>query len=497
MKLISALMMATAVVTVADAQITVHDAGRFQGDTTLYCEPYRPGYHFTPAHRWIGDPCGLIKADGHYRGYSWGAASTDDLVHWREINRDAILGRPEGIAPFTGSVVVDRDNTAGEGAGTYTAVFTSFDRDSKIQAQVVAFSDDGGDTFQYYEGNPVIDISSTEFRDPTVIWYPEGQKWIMAVAKALDKKVSFYESPDLKQWTWLSDFGPMGDNEKSWECPDLFQVEVEETGERKWVLLVSVNWAREQYFVGDFDGVQFIPDKPYSEPLYVDEGLDYYASRVFQDFDDAQGDVFTLGWVNTWDYAQQAPSQWGKGLWSLPRKYTLYSTADGLKLRQTPVKALETLRGDVQSFTCKANCGRTPLPEISAMDNCYELDVELIPSDGDVAGLNLCCGEGRKVGIIYDAASGYLIIDRLNSTPEDLPKFSRMASCKVADGNNAPLEMKIFVDNTTIEIFADGGKKVFTLLTYAAPGQAGAECFSLNGNTEFRIKAWPIKNIWR
>ncbi len=497
MKLFAMLMMATTVVTVADAQISVHDAGRFQCDTTLYREPYRPAYHFTPAHRWIGDPCGLIKADGCYRGYSWGAAATDDLVHWHEINQDAILGRPDVIAPFTGSVVVDRNNTAGEGYGTYAAVFTSFDHDSKIQAQAVAFSSDGGDTFQYYDGNPVIDISSTEFRDPTVIWYKEGKKWIMAVAKALEKKVSFYESPDLKQWTWLSDFGPMGDNEKSWECPDLFQLEVEATGERKWVLLVSVNWAREQYFVGDFDGVQFIPDKPYSEPLYVDEGLDYYASRVFQDYDDDHGDVYTLGWVNTWDYAQQAPSRWGKGLWSLPRKYTLYSTADGLKLRQAPVDALTTLRGDMHQFAGKVTCGCTPLPEVSAMDNCYELDVRIVPSEGDVSGLNLCCGEGRKVDVIYDAASGYLIINRLNSTPEILPKFSRMVSCKVTEGGNTPLEMKVFVDKTTIEIFADGGKRVFTLLTYAAPGQDSAECFSINGNTEFLINAWPIKSIWR
>ena len=105
------------------------------------------------------------------------------------------------------------------------------------------------------------------------------------MAKALEKKVAFYESDDLRNWTWTSDFGPMGDNEKSWECPDLFQLTVEESGQKKWVLVVSVNWAREQYFVGDFDGKRFIPDRPDASPLYVDDGLDYYASRVFQDYD--------------------------------------------------------------------------------------------------------------------------------------------------------------------------------------------------------------------
>lgn len=249
-------------------------------DSALYHEPYRPQYHYTPAHRWIGDPCGLLRHGGRYLGYCWGAAETPDLVHWTEINREAILGLPDNISPFTGSVVVDRDNTAGWGEGALVAAFTSFDKDSKKQSQSVAFSHDGGKTFRYYDLNPVIDTWSTEFRDPTVIRYAPSGKWVMAVAKALEKKVAFYESDDLRNWTWTSDFGPMGDNEKSWECPDLFQLTVEESGQKKWVLVVSVNWAREQYFVGDFDGKRFIPDRPDASPLYVDDGLDYYASRT-------------------------------------------------------------------------------------------------------------------------------------------------------------------------------------------------------------------------
>ena len=261
---------------------------------TLYQEKYRPQYHYTPRHGWIGDPSGLIRYDGKYRAYSWGAVESDDLVHWNEINRHSIKEMPENISSFTGSVVVDKDNTAGWGENAVVAAFTSYDKGSKKQSQSVAFSHDGGKTFRYYDQNPVLDIWSTEFRDPTVIRYEPTGKWVMAVAKALNKKVAFYESDDLKHWTWTSDFGPMGDNEKSWECPDLFQVTVEETGEKKWVLLVSVNWAREQYFVGDFDGKKFIPDAPDAEPLYVDHGLDYYASRSFQQYDEPKDDnVYT------------------------------------------------------------------------------------------------------------------------------------------------------------------------------------------------------------
>lgn len=246
MKTPSSIIILTAM---AAAPITAAALTPEAADSALYHEPYRPQYHYTPAHRWIGDPCGLLRHGGRYLGYCWGAAGTPDLVHWTEINREAILGLPDNISPFTGSVVVDRDNTAGWGEGALVAAFTSFDKDSKKQSQSVAFSHDGGKTFRYYDLNPVIDTWSTEFRDPTVIRYAPSGKWVMAVAKALEKKVAFYESDDLRNWTWTSDFGPMGDNEKSWECPDLFQLTVEESGQKKWVLVVSVNWAREQYFV--------------------------------------------------------------------------------------------------------------------------------------------------------------------------------------------------------------------------------------------------------
>ena len=464
---------------------------------TLYQEKYRPQYHYTPRPGWIGDPSGLIRYDGKYRAYSWGAVESDDLVHWNEINRHSIMEMPENISSFTGSVVVDKDNTAGWGENAVVAAFTSYDKGSKKQSQSVAFSHDGGKTFRYYDQNPVLDIWSTEFRDPTVIRYEPTGKWVMAVAKALNKKVAFYESDDLKHWTWTSDFGPMGDNEKSWECPDLFQVTVEETGEKKWVLLVSVNWAREQYFVGDFDGKKFIPDAPDAEPLYVDHGLDYYASRSFQQYDEPKDDnVYTLGWVNTWDYAPTAPTSWGKGIWSIPRNFTLYKTDGGLRLRQRPIKALESLRGKPVRINRSLKPGVYPLPAVAAMDNMYELDLDIKGKGNDVCGLNLCMGDGRKVAVSYDVASGYLTIDRTNSTDANIPKFERMCTAEVPaiDGK---LNLRIFVDKSTVEIFAQDGRRVFTLLTFAAPDQTGIELFSQRGTTDVRLTAWPLKSIWK
>lgn len=465
-------------------------------DTTLYNESYRPQYHFTPAHRWIGDPCGLVKHDGKYMGYSWGAAETVDLIHWRELNDHAIKGVPSGVATFTGSVVVDRNNTAGYGDGAMIAAFTSFDEKSKNESQSIAFSHDGGVTFDYYDLNPVIDIWSTEFRDPTVIWDDKTGKWVMLVAKALEKKVAFYRSDDLKHWEWMSDFGPMGDAERSWECPDMFMVPVEGSNARRWVLVVSVNWAREQYFVGDFDGTRFIPDWPDSAPQYVDSGLDYYASRVFQDYDDPEGEVCTLGWVNTWDYAQAAPGNWGKGVWSIPRKLSLYAASDGMRLRQQPVDALKSLRESPVTLNKKLRAGVCDLPAVSAMGNVYELDAEITVDRGadDVAGLNLCCGDGRKVVVSYDSASQYLTVDRRNVADVVLPKFDRIAFDRVPMKDNR-VRLRILVDRSTIEIFANNGEHVFTLLTYPGDTQTGVEVFSLRGRSRVDMTAWPLKSI--
>lgn len=469
--------------------------GRAESPEPLYRETYRPQYHFTPAHRWIGDPCGLIRHNGLYRAYSWGAATSADLVHWTEINDHAILGLPEGTAAFTGSVVADTAGTAGFGRGTLVAAFTSFDEASRKQSQSIAFSHDGGDTFICHDGNPVLDIWSTEFRDPTVIWDAARSRWIMLVARALEKKVAFYASPDLRQWEWLSDFGPLGDSEKSWECPDMFRLRAAD-GTEKWVLLVSVNWAREQYFIGEFDGTKFTAD-PLPYPLYVDHGLDYYASRVFQDSAGTEAPVYTIGWLNTWHYAQQAPTAYGKGIWSIPRRYSLVETAGGFRLAQTPAEALRKLRGKPFAMSRRLVAGVRRVPEVSRMGNTYELDVTFSQLDLLPAGIFFCEGDGKRVTLTYDPASRHITLDRTGSTPADIPKFSRSALCALPDDLPSDrLRLRCFVDKSTVEIFVDDGRAVLSLLTYAGNAQTGMSVFSLGGKPKIELIAWPLQSIW-
>lgn len=465
-------------------------------DIPVYTEKWRPQYHYSPAHRWIGDPCGLVHFNGKFHAYCWGAAESDDLIHWQEINREAIKNLPKGISPFTGSVVVDRDNTAGYGKNAFIAAFTSFDQASKKQSQSIAFSHDEGKTFQYYDLNPVIDTWSTEFRDPTVIWDENNGRWVMLVAKALEKKVAFYSSDDLKHWVWMSDFGPEGDNEKSWECPDMFQLPVEGTDIKKWVLVVSVNWAREQYFVGEFNGTEFIPDTKFQEPLYIDAGLDYYASRAFQDYDGTLGDVCSIGWVSTWDYAQHVPTEYGKGVWSLPRELTLKNTENGYRLLQKPVTALEGLRGVPFTLNRRIKPGLTNLDAVAEMDNQYEIQAEFSFGSDNTFGFNLCAGEDRHLSLSYDTKTNALVLDRSNASEVVIPKFERIAYAKVVPVDNK-LCLDIFVDKSVVEVYVNGGECVMTALVFPSYDDCKAELFSLKGDTSVRLTAYPISSIWK
>lgn len=474
-------------------------SGYSQKDTVpaaTYKEKYRPQFHYTPASRWMGDPSGLIKFNGKYRAYNWGASESDDLVHWQEINNHAIQNMPSGIAAFTGSTVIDRNNSAGYGENAEIAMFTMFDRETKKQAQAMAFSIDGGNTFQYYDLNPVLDIWSTEFRDPTVIFDEKTGKWIMAVAKALEKKVAFYASDDLKYWEWLSDFGPLGDSDRSWECPDIFKLPVDgNRNNEKWVLVVSVNWAREQYFIGEFNGREFIADEPDVYPLYIDSGLDYYASRVFQDYDSKDASVYTLGWVCTWDYANLQPSEWGKGIWSIPREYSLKTTKEGIRLFQTPLPSLVQLREKPFRLDRKLKEGVFPIQAIGKMDNCYELSVEFDIKGEEPFGFYLCEGECRRLTLNYDPAAACLTLFRNNVSDVEIEKFERVANCKIKPVDGV-LKLNIFIDKATAEIFVNDGEAVMTCLTYPGENQTGVSLFSLNNKTSVSLTAWPLRSIW-
>ncbi len=463
---------------------------------SLYKETYRSQYHFSPKQGWIGDPSGLMYYQGKYHMFWWGKAESTDLVHYEQVSPHVMKDGPK-ISYFTGSAVIDKENTAGYGKGAYIAAYTIFEPESKKQSQGISFSHDGRE-FHYYDGNPVIDLWSTEFRDPTVIWHEPTRKWVMVVAKALEKKVKFYTSNDLKHWTWVSDFGPSGDSEKSWECPDLFQLSVDgNPNNKKWVLLVSVNWAKEQYFVGDFDGTTFkLMENHPTEPLYVDKGLDYYASRTFQDFDGTLTTKPSLGWIATWDYVPHVPTEYGKGFWSIPRNLALKTYKEGVRMTQTPIEALQVLRQEPVKLKKTLPVGTSALKEFAPKQNVYELDATFTTAVSNTFGFNLCVGDGRKVVVSYDTDSHTLMVDRTNCSDVEIPKFKRLAHTQVepVDGK---LRLHIYVDKSSVEIFTNDGKDVLTLLTYPSETQTGIEIFSLRRGTKLEMSAWRLNSIWK
>ncbi|HVU07442.1 MAG TPA: glycoside hydrolase family 32 protein [Verrucomicrobiae bacterium] len=248
---------------------------------SYYTEPFRPQFHFTPEKNWMNDPNGLVYYEGEYHLFyqynpfgdkwghmSWGHAVSHDLIHWKHL--PLALAEENGVMIFSGSAVVDWKNTSGFGkngnppiVATYAGNYTQ----KPLQNENIAYSNDRGRTWTKYSGNPVIDIGSKDFRDPKVFWHEPTKRWIMVVALSADHKIRFYASPNLKQWTSLSDFGPAGATSGVWECPDLFPLPVNfDTNQIKWVLIVGVGSGAPaggtgvQYFIGNFDGTNFTQD---------------------------------------------------------------------------------------------------------------------------------------------------------------------------------------------------------------------------------------------
>ena len=270
-------------------------------DPAPYSETYRPQFHFSPKSGWIGDPDGLIHHRGKYHLFWWGHAESTDLVHWEE-KPYPMKGGDGSFTYYTGSVIVDEANTSGmgrDGKAPLIAVYTANHRATRRQTQCLSASLDG-ESFQYFAGNPVLDIGSTAFRDPDVFWHEPTRRWIMAITLPIERKVHFYGSGDLKSWTFLSEFGPIGARDQLWEVPNLLRLPLDGDGSKpKWVLVCGMGPNKAQFFVGDFDGSRFRIDPVQHAFLTTGAGL---PGEVFADFEapdyagwTPEGDAFGTG----------------------------------------------------------------------------------------------------------------------------------------------------------------------------------------------------------
>jgi sucrose-6-phosphate hydrolase SacC (GH32 family) len=235
--------------------------------STYFNEQWRPRYHLTPIKGWVNDPTALVYVNGLYQVNKRMAVSRD-LIHWKRSDRKNLYNQKDSVGEMSGSAVLDVNNTSGfgkNGKPPLVSIYSGLRFRDIRQFQCISYSNDEGLTWTKYDRNPVIDIGSTEFRDPQVFWYPAENKWLMVVAWADKRKIRFYSSPNLKEWTFLSDFGPAGADNGVWECPDFFPLPVDDNKQNiKWVLETSVQPAGGQYFLGSFDGKTFVVDENFN-----------------------------------------------------------------------------------------------------------------------------------------------------------------------------------------------------------------------------------------
>lgn len=451
-------------------------------------EAWRPRMHFTPARHWINDPNGLVVLDGRYHAYfqhnpsgsiwgeiGWGHAVSDDLAHWQELPL-ALPATAEEMA-FSGSIVVDHDNLSGlagpdQAGPVLLAYYTRFDRQSLVQSQCLAFSRDGGQSFERWSGNPLLDIGSTEFRDPYVFHHAASNRWVMLVVLALECKVEVYVSEDLLRWEKASTFGPAGASvDTIWEVPVLVEVPVHgKPDQSRWVLFVSINggtrWGGSgvQYYVGDFDGERFVLDDsdPTDTVRWVDHGRDFYAPLNFAG---APGEhPLWLGWMSNWSYARDVPTAPWRGQFSIAREISLVNRGGRLTLAQAP-QVRATLPAPV--LTCAGQTAKQVAEQVAGMDlrgRHWRVRVKAAHADlRQPLLMNFFTGAGDPVRVGYDTVSDSYVVDRRSAQPHFAGDSEIHAVPR--DRGLDSVEFEVWVDGCTVELFADGGTAVISDLT--------------------------------
>lgn len=444
-------------------------------------EKYRPLYHHTPAYGWMNDPNGMFYKDGVWHLYfqhnpygstwgnlSWGHSTSTDLVHW-QYEGDPVMPDAWGLI-FSGSSVVDTDNTAGFGPGAIVAFYTSAKSTpwGDVQMQSMAYSTDGGKSFTRYEGNPILTSTERDFRDPKVFWYAPGKHWVMMLA--VGQQMQIFSSKNLKEWKHESDFGlKQGAHGGVWECPDLVELPVEGTKEKRWVLICNLNpggpfgGSATQYFVGTFDGKKFTNQYP-TKTKWMDYGKDHYATVTFSNAPD--GRCVALGWMSNWQYAAVVPTKQYRSANTIARDLTLYRQGGDLLLKSAPSKEIEAARKDMKSLK-KFNVSDAYSIDNLLDDNngAYEIEMEIRNNGAEKIVFTLLNGKGESVVMYYDAATRQFVMDRSNSGETSFSRdFPAMTVAPAPGGDEFAL--RLFVDRSSIEAFVDGGKSVMTNIVF-------------------------------
>lgn len=489
-----------------------------------YDEQYRPQFHFSPPEAWMNDPNGMVFHDDEFHLFyqyypdstvwgpmHWGHAVSGDLVHWKHL--------PVALAPdtlgyiFSGSAVVDEKNTTGFGTEDnppLVAIFTHHEPElasadlGDYQYQSLAYSLDNGRTWEKYSGNPVLRNQGDEpdFRDPKVFWYQDGQAWIMILA--VKDHVELYTSPDLKEWTYLSDFGQnIGAHGGVWECPDLFPL-TSPGGETKWVMLVSINpgglhgGSGTQYFVGDFDGTSFTTDFDSTAVRWLDYGADNYAGVTWSGVPAQDGRRLFVGWMSNWEYAEVVPTEKWRSAMTVPRELTLRSHPDkGWLVASQPVKELNELvesRTKLTKQLIKGMAGFSDYVDKGIFR--VSLDLVRIAENHDFV-FTFSNNKAQKLNIGYNPVKEVFFVDRLSAGIDDFnSKFGVVHEVPFYQASDT-MHLDLLVDHSSIEIFVNRGELVMTELVFPTSPYMNFVVDTKNQALLLNGEIAELKSIWK
>lgn len=489
-------------------------------------EPHRPLYHFTPDSMWMNDPNGLVYFDGEYHMFyqyhphstvwgpmHWGHAISTDLVLWEH---QPVALYPDSLGwIFSGSAVADHHNTSGlgrEGVTPLIAIFTYHNSkleqagSSQYQYQGLAYSLDKGRSWIKYAGNPVLaNPGIKDFRDPKVTWHEPTKKWIMTLAVA--DHVRFYASPDLINWTLQSEFGKeIGAHGGVWECPDLFELPVDNNpAAKKWVLLVSINpggpngGSATQYFTGHFDGTAFVPET--TEIRWVDYGKDNYAGVTFDGISEADGRRIAVGWMSNWQYATKVPTQAWRSAMTVPRSMHLTDKGGIGYLSSQPVAELNRLRGDLITLESRfigeqaeEQTYQTTIPQAAELQITFELTDKDAPKNFGVVIGNK---QSQHIVAGYDVENQCFYLDRCHAGDGSFSAdFSGKHMSSIQPLAGKTIQMHLFLDVASLELFAQNGACVLTDIFFPTAPFDQLSFFSQDGSIRLvSAKIYPLKTI--
>ncbi|HEY8784306.1 MAG TPA: glycoside hydrolase family 32 protein [Mucilaginibacter sp.] len=470
-----------------------------------YNEPYRPQVHFSPREKWMNDPNGMVYYKGVYHLFfqhypkdivwgpmHWGHAVSKDLMHWKQL---PIALYPDSLGYiFSGSAVIDYKNTSGFGKNgqiPMVAIFTHHNPilekagSDKFQNESIAYSLDEGNTWTKYPGNPVLkNPGIRDFRDPKVSWYARGNKWLMTLATK--DRISFYSSPNLKDWTKESEFGKsIGGHGGVWECPDLFPLKLND--KTYWVLLVSINpggpngGSATQYFIGDFDGKTFTPLS--TKIKWIDYGPDDYAGATWANTGDRR--IF-LGWMSNWLYANQVPTKAWRNAMTVPRELALKQVGNDILLTSNPVKEIESISSKV--------VGADPLIR-RHLPAQYILSFHLNKITDYSVLLSNEAGEELTIG--YSKANNSYFIDRSKSGKIDFsPEFVKPLSAPRLLKSQSSGVMLV-ADASSVELFADGGLTNMSAVFFPRQKFDRMQIKTNDGVAIKNVNIKSLRSIWK